>query len=240
MNEENQLYLEEENQLYLDEINIRIILRDFIKNWWMFILIVLTALLLLSSYENLVYKEQYSSRATMVVSAKGKGTSGAYADLTITAGMADVFDDIFSSNVLRKLVAKELNVSATSFSVQASIIPETNLLIVQVTGEDPRIVHQAIGEVLDNKKGHEIRVLHVEDKTVIAEYFVICTGNSSTQVKALAGEVEYRLEQRGIAPYSVEGRDNNSWVVVDFSNVIVHVFSREAREFYKLDKLYED
>ena len=101
-------------------------------------------------------------------------------------------------------------------------------------------IAKAAAEALDSKKAKDIKILHVEDKTVIAEYFVICTGNSSTQVKALAGEVEYRLEQRGIAPYSVEGRDNNSWVVVDFSNVIVHVFSREAREFYKLDKLYED
>ena len=98
---------------------------------------------------------------------------------------------------------------------------------------------EAIAQVLDSKKGHDIKVLHVEDKTVIAEYFVLCTGNSSTQVKALAGEVEYRLEQRGVNPYGVEGRDNNSWIIVDYSHVIVHIFSREAREFYNLDKLYE-
>ena len=101
-------------------------------------------------------------------------------------------------------------------------------------------IAKAAADALDSKKARDIKILHVEDKTVIAEYFVIGTGNSSTQVKALAGEVEYRLEQRGLTPYSVEGRDNNSWVLVDFSNVIVHVFSREAREFYNLDKLYED
>lgn len=99
---------------------------------------------------------------------------------------------------------------------------------------------EAAAAALDAKKARDIKILHVEDKTVIAEYFVLCTGNSSTQVKALASEVEYRLEQRGVAPYSVEGRDNNSWILVDFSNVIVHVFSRDAREFYNLDKLYED
>ncbi len=98
----------------------------------------------------------------------------------------------------------------------------------------------AIGEVLDSKKGRDIKILHVEDKTVIAEYFVLCTGNSSTQIKALAGEVEYRIGQRGVQPYQVEGRDNNSWVLVDYSNVIVHIFSRESREFYNLDKLYGD
>ena len=109
-----------------------------------------------------------------------------------------------------------------------------------IDGGDALAVANAIAEVLDSKKARDIKVLHVEDKTVISEYFVICTGNSSTQVKALAGEVEYRMEQRGLSPYSVEGRDNNSWVLVDYSNVIVHVFSREAREFYNLDKLYAD
>ena len=99
---------------------------------------------------------------------------------------------------------------------------------------------EAIADALDSKKGKDIKVLYVEDKTVLAEYFVICTGNSSTQVKALAGEVEYRTELRGLCPYSVEGRDNNSWILLDYSNVIVHVFSREAREFYNLEKLYED
>ena len=98
----------------------------------------------------------------------------------------------------------------------------------------------AIAEALDSKKGKDIKVLYVEDKTVLAEYFVICTGNSTTQVKALAGEVEYRLGLRGVEPYNVEGRDNGTWLVLDYSNVIVHIFGREAREFYNLDKLYED
>ena len=106
--------------------------------------------------------------------------------------------------------------------------------------ENARELADAIAEILDSKKARDIKVLHVEDKTVIAEYFVICTGNSSTQVKALAGEVEYRTELRGLSPYSVEGRDNNSWILLDYSNVIVHIFSREAREFYNLEKLYED
>ena len=106
--------------------------------------------------------------------------------------------------------------------------------------ENAKELAEAIADVLDSKKGHNIKVLHVEDKTVIAEYFVLCTGNSSTQIKALAGEVEYRTEQRGLSPYGIEGRDNNSWMILDYSNVIVHIFSREARDFYNLDKLYED
>ena len=97
---------------------------------------------------------------------------------------------------------------------------------------------EAIAEVLDSKKGKDIKVLHVEDKTVIAEYFVICSGNTGTQVKALAGEVEFKMEERNIKAEAVEGRGNNAWIVLDYSHVIVHVFSREAREFYDLDRLY--
>ena len=103
-----------------------------------------------------------------------------------------------------------------------------------------RELAEAIALVLDSKKGRDIKVMHVEDKTVIAEYFVVCTGNSSTQIKALAGEVEYQIDRRGLQPYGVEGRDNNTWLILDYSNVIVHIFSREAREFYNLDKLYAD
>ena len=118
-------------------------------------------------------------------------------------------------------------------------IPVTESL-PPLDAENARDLADAIAEILDSKKARDIKVLHVEDKTVIAEYFVLCTGNSSTQVKALAGEVEYRTELRGLSPYSVEGRDNNSWILLDYSNVIVHIFSREAREFYNLEKLYED
>ena len=99
---------------------------------------------------------------------------------------------------------------------------------------------ESIYDILDSKKALDVKILHVEKKTVIAAYFVLCTGNSSTQVKALADEVEYKTTLRGKAPTNVEGRGNISWVVVDFDNVIVHIFSREAREFYNLDKLYSE
>ena len=114
------------------------------------------------------------------------------------------------------------------------------VLAPSLVGATPLELAKAIGEVLDNKKGHEVRVLHVEEKTSVADYFVLCTGNSGTQVKALAGEVDFKIEQRGVAADNVEGRGNNTWIVLDYGNVVVHIFSREAREFYNLDKLYDD
>ncbi len=106
--------------------------------------------------------------------------------------------------------------------------------------QDAEAVAHAVFDVLDAKKARDIKVLKVQDQTVITDYFVICTGNSSTQVKSLGGEVEYRLGLRGVDPTHFEGRDNNSWVVLDYSSVIVHIFSRESRDFYKLEKLYGD
>ncbi len=103
-----------------------------------------------------------------------------------------------------------------------------------------RELAEAIAEVLDSKKGYDIEVIPVGDKTVIAEYFVICSGNTSTQIKALVDETEYRIGLRGLMPYNIEGKDNNSWIVMDYSHVIVHVLTRESREFYNIEKLYKD
>ncbi len=107
-----------------------------------------------------------------------------------------------------------------------------------LVGVNAEELANAIYEILDDRKAHDVKILHVEKKTVIADYFVLCTGNSSTQVKSLADEVEYKTTLRGKVPTNVEGRDNTTWIVLDYDNVIVHVFSREAREYYNLEKLY--
>lgn len=104
----------------------------------------------------------------------------------------------------------------------------------------PAELAEKIAEILDNKKAREVKVMKVGDKTIIADYFVLANGNSSTQVRALIDEVEYQMGRRGVDPAHVEGGDGNSWRVLDYSSVIVHVFDREAREFYNLDKLYTD
>ena len=112
--------------------------------------------------------------------------------------------------------------------------------IKSLAGASPRELADAIAEILDNKKGHNIKVIEVGDKTIIADYFVLANGNTNTHVRALADEVEYKLGLAGVDPARVEGRDGNNWRVIDYSSVLVHVFDREAREFYNLDKLYTD
>ena len=112
--------------------------------------------------------------------------------------------------------------------------------IKSLVGAEPRELANAIAEILDNKKAKDVKIIAVGDKTIIADYFVLANGNSSTHVRALADEVEYKLGLAGVDPMRMEGRDGNNWRVIDYSSVLVHVFDREAREFYNLDKLYTD
>lgn len=104
----------------------------------------------------------------------------------------------------------------------------------------PRELGEFIVKTLDAKKARDIKLIRIDDKTVLADYFVICGGNSNTQVRALAGEVEEKLKEIGIDPHHMEGYNEATWTVLDYCSVIVHIFSREAREFYKLEKLWSD
>ena len=115
-----------------------------------------------------------------------------------------------------------------------------NQALPSLANATPEEVAHAVFDVLDEKKAENIQVLYVKEQTVITDYFVICTGRSSTHVKSLGGEVEYKLGLRGVDPVHYEGRDTNNWGVVDYGSVILHIFSGESRDFYKLEKLYGD
>lgn len=91
----------------------------------------------------------------------------------------------------------------------------------------------------DSKKGRNIDVIGIRDLSVIADYFVIVTGDSSTQVKAIADEVEYQLKEAGEEPTHIEGRQSG-WICLDFSSVIVHVFYKEQRDYFDLERLWQD
>ncbi len=95
-------------------------------------------------------------------------------------------------------------------------------------------------KVLDEKKAEDLKMIRIEDISVLADYFVIATGTSSTHVKALADEVEFRLKELGVEPSHVEGYRSHSWVLLDYTGVVVHVFTPESRSFYDLDRLWRD
>ncbi len=111
---------------------------------------------------------------------------------------------------------------------------------VSLENASPEAIAEKIAEILDAKKGKDIKVLPITDRTDIADYFVIASGTSNTHIRTLADEVEYQMNLAGVSPMSYEGRGNNSWILIDYGCVVVHVFSREAREFYNLDKLYRE
>lgn len=100
------------------------------------------------------------------------------------------------------------------------------------------IVKTAV-KAIDSKKGENIEVIGVTDLTILADYFVIATGTSSTQVKALAEEVEYKLSLEGVTPHHIEG-EKSPWVCLDYNSVVVHIFYKDQRDFYQLERLWED
>ncbi len=95
-------------------------------------------------------------------------------------------------------------------------------------------------KILDEKKGKDIKVLNIADQTTLAEYFIICNGTSNTQVNALADAVEDAMSKHGEEPHHVEGHRGGQWVLLDYSSVVIHVFTNEAREFYSLERLWSD
>lgn len=98
-----------------------------------------------------------------------------------------------------------------------------------------------ICEALLEKKGSKIEVLHVEQLTALTEYFVFCSATSTTQVKALADNVEWHLKyDHEIMPRNKEGFESASWVLLDYGSVVVHVFLPESRQFYNLENLWKD
>jgi len=97
-----------------------------------------------------------------------------------------------------------------------------------------------IAEILNEKKAEEIKVLEIKNLTTIGDYFVICNGTSSTHIKSLGDEVKQKLSEIDISALHNEGYNSASWLLMDFNDVIVHIFDRESLKFYDLERLWMD
>jgi ribosome-associated protein len=104
----------------------------------------------------------------------------------------------------------------------------------------PKEMALLLAKALDSKKGKDILVLETDGVTTLADYFVLCTGSSAPQLKALADAGEKAMKEAGILPHHVEGHRGGTWILQDYGDVVVHLFSPEAREFYDLDRLWQD
>ena len=104
----------------------------------------------------------------------------------------------------------------------------------------PEKIAYAVTKALDEKKGMDIKLLKIDKVSSLADYFLICTGTSNTHVKTLCDYAEYALEQAGETMLGREGHRGNSWELLDYGTIVVHVFTQEAREFYGLERLWAD
>lgn len=104
----------------------------------------------------------------------------------------------------------------------------------------PNEIARKLYTIADDKQAKNIRLLEITDLTVLSDYFLICTANSTTHVKTIANEMELLLKHDGEPVHHVEGHGANSWVLLDFGCVVVHIFLPEAREFYNLDRIWAD
>ena len=97
-----------------------------------------------------------------------------------------------------------------------------------------------IVELADLKKAHDIDLIEIKDVSSITDYFVICTANSELQVKAVADEIEFKMKEMGVAPSHIEGYRTAGWILLDYNDVVCHIFNKESRAFYSLERLWQD
>ena len=95
-------------------------------------------------------------------------------------------------------------------------------------------------DALDEKKAVDVRILDISKVTVIADYFIIAGADNERQVKALADNVEEKLGKKGVSPKSVEGYQSANWILMDYQDIIIHIFNQEQRLFYDLERIWTD
>ena len=102
--------------------------------------------------------------------------------------------------------------------------------------EMAKLVHEA----LEDKKGEDIQVIEIKEISIIADYFIIANGSNSSQVDALVDNVKEVLSKKGYEPLRIEGVHSASWILMDYGDIVVHVFSKEDRLFYNLERIWRD
>lgn len=111
---------------------------------------------------------------------------------------------------------------------------------MKTTKEDAYVLAKKIAAILDEKKARDIVIIDLSERSIIADYFVIASGRSTTAVKALTDNVDDKLSKEGIEPLRRDGMNEAKWIAVDYGSVILHVFHEETREYYHLERLWID
>ena len=102
-----------------------------------------------------------------------------------------------------------------------------------------KLINQIVGCIQD-KKGYDITILNVEKLSSLTDYFILCTSDSDPQTKSIVNYVKKELSRKKIKPYQIEGLDYLEWVLIDYFDVVIHIFKKEIREFYNIERLWAD
>ena len=95
-------------------------------------------------------------------------------------------------------------------------------------------------DALEEKKGQKVKVIDISDVTVIADYFIIASGSNLNQIQAMAEEVEEKLGRAGVEPKQIEGKGGSGWILMDYQDIIIHIFNEEQRLFYDIERIWSD
>lgn len=104
---------------------------------------------------------------------------------------------------------------------------------------EPKALMEALVRAADTKKARDIVALRVTERTTLADYFLMMTGTSTTHIRALSDDMEFKLKEQGVVPHHVEGITSN-WILMDYGTVVVNIFLSETREMYALERLWGD
>ncbi len=144
--------MDQENAIRMDEINIRTVIKDLIYNIPLVILAVVTVIMGVSTFKNICYTPEYTSKTTMCVTAKGNAEGNIYSSLNTASSMAEVFSEVFQSTVIREKVEQTFGPIPEGTRITAEIIPNTNLLELKVTARDPQSSYKIMQAILQNYK----------------------------------------------------------------------------------------
>ncbi len=109
-----------------------------------------------------------------------------------------------------------------------------------MTGNDSKEMARIAVAALEEKKATDVKVLDISDVSVLADYFIIASGGNRNQVQAMADETEERLGQAGFAPKHLEGYQTANWILMDYQDIVIHIFDEENRLFYDLERIWRD
>ncbi|MCR8645731.1 ribosome silencing factor [Paenibacillus sp. N1-5-1-14] len=104
----------------------------------------------------------------------------------------------------------------------------------------PKQLMELIVHAVDDKKAMNVVTLNVTEISMVSDYFVICSGNSETQVQAIATEARKKADAKGVKVRGIEGFDTAKWVLIDMGDVVLHVFHRDDREYYNIERIWSD